>query len=164
MGEQVSHRTRSYRFEANVCERDMLRACAVVVCSEQVAYGEGDVGFSTGCRLKAGVAGRQDEIYHGPGHRAGAVTLALVDDLHCHRLDLYAVAGDLSWRVESHQDQQPRSGQLRFPGLDSGPRPRTIIRLGGHVHPGYRLLLHSEAAEAGAVFALGRLAELGAVG
>ena len=40
------------------------------------------------------------------------IAVASADDLYRHRSGFHAPARNISWRVESHQDQQPRSSGI----------------------------------------------------
>ena len=58
--------------------------------------------------------------------------------------NFHAPARHISRCVESHQDQQPRSGGIYLACLDSGTWPCATVRLGGHIHPRHRLLLDTK--------------------
>ena len=67
-------------------------------------------------------------------------------------------------RLESHQDQRPRSGGINFSGVDTSAWPRAAVRLGGHVHRRHWFLFNTETAEAEAFCPLVRMAYVGALG
>src|SRR5215472_16221564 len=77
---------------------------------------------------------------------AGTPAVPHAGVLRGDRADFHAAPRDVSWCLELDKHQQPSRSRNRSCWLDSGPRPRSDLRLDLHIHSWDWLLLHPQAA------------------
>src|SRR5215469_6349380 len=104
--------------------------------------GKGDAGQVRSRKGSIGDAGADLRDYRRPGTPAVVPAGVLYRD----RADFHVAPGNVSWRLELDEHQQPSRSWNRLCGLDSGPWSRADLRLDRHLHPWDWLLLDPQTA------------------